>query len=43
VPFISNPDLPRRLELDAPLNPANTKTYYAAGAQGYTDYPALVE
>jgi N-ethylmaleimide reductase len=43
VPFISNPDLPRRLAIDAPLNPANTKTYYASGAQGYTDYPALVE
>ncbi len=26
VPFISNPDLPRRLQLDAPLTPANIKT-----------------
>jgi N-ethylmaleimide reductase len=41
VPFISNPDLPRRLELDAPLAPANTKTYYGPEAVGYTDYPAL--
>jgi N-ethylmaleimide reductase len=41
VPFISNPDLPRRLALDAPLAPANTKTYYGPEAVGYTDYPAL--
>ncbi|MFM1989429.1 MAG: hypothetical protein RJA99_2386 [Pseudomonadota bacterium] len=41
VPFISNPDLPRRLELDAPLAPANTKTYYGPEEVGYTDYPAL--
>jgi N-ethylmaleimide reductase len=41
VHFLSNPDLPRRLELQAPLNPANSKTYYGPGAEGYTDYPAL--
>jgi N-ethylmaleimide reductase len=41
VPFISNPDLPRRLQLDAPLNPANTKTFYGPEEVGYTDYPAL--
>ena len=41
VPFISNPDLPRRLELDAPLAPANTKTFYGPEEVGYTDYPAL--
>jgi N-ethylmaleimide reductase len=29
VPFIANPDLPRRLELNAPLNAANTKTFYS--------------
>lgn len=41
VPYISNPDLVRRLELDAPLNPANVKTYYGPDGVGYTDYPTL--
>ncbi len=41
VPFIANPDLPKRLELDAPLNVANTKTFYSPGSEGYTDYPTL--
>lgn len=41
VPFLANPDLPRRLALDAPLTPANTKTYYGPGPVGYTDYPTL--
>ena len=39
--FLANPDLPRRLALEAPLNEPNQKTYYKAGAEGYTDYPAL--
>jgi 2,4-dienoyl-CoA reductase-like NADH-dependent reductase (Old Yellow Enzyme family) len=39
--FIANPDLPRRFELDAPLNQPNPATYYAEGETGYTDYPAL--
>ena len=39
--FLSNPDLPRRLQLDAPLNPLNPKTLYKPGAEGYTDYPSL--
>ena len=39
--FIANPDLPRRFELDAPLNQPNPSTYYATGETGYTDYPAL--
>ncbi len=39
--FIANPDLPRRLREDAPLNPPNPATFYAPGPQGYTDYPAL--
>ena len=42
VPFISNPDLPDRLMRDAPLNPANPKTFYSAGPGGYTDYPTLM-
>lgn len=39
--FIANPDLPRRLALNAPLNEPNPSTYYARGETGYTDYPAL--
>jgi 2,4-dienoyl-CoA reductase-like NADH-dependent reductase (Old Yellow Enzyme family) len=39
--FIANPDLPRRYELDAPLNQPNPSTYYAEGETGYTDYPLL--
>jgi N-ethylmaleimide reductase len=40
-PFISNPDLPKRLQVNAPLNPADPKTIYASDAIGYTDYPFL--
>lgn len=39
--YISNPDLPKRFELNAPLNETNIKTIYAEGATGYTDYPTL--
>ena len=39
--FIANPDLPRRLERNTPLNAPDPATYYAPGANGYTDYPAL--
>ncbi|ATQ77619.1 alkene reductase [Massilia violaceinigra] len=39
--FIANPDLPRRLQLDAPLNPVRADKFYASNEEGYTDYPAL--
>jgi len=39
--FIANPDLPRRLQLDASLNDPQPETFYHPGAEGYTDYPAL--
>ncbi|SFU51711.1 alkene reductase [Pseudoduganella namucuonensis] len=39
--FIANPDLPRRLQAGAALNPARPETFYHSGAEGYTDYPAL--
>ena len=39
--FIANPDLPRRFELGAPLNPPDPATFYASGPEGYIDYPAL--
>ena len=40
VPFISNPDLPKRLAENLALNETNFATIYAEGATGYTDYPA---
>lgn len=40
-PFISNPDLVRRLRENAPLNAWDSKTFYGGGEQGYTDYPTL--
>jgi N-ethylmaleimide reductase len=38
--FISNPDLPRRLQHGFPLTPYNRSTFYGGEAAGYTDYPA---
>ncbi|MGP3696474.1 alkene reductase [Rhodobacter sp. NSM] len=40
--YISNPDLAERLAAGAPLAPLPTEGLYGGGAQGYTDYPALV-
>lgn len=40
-PYIANPDLERRLELNAELNELDPDTLYGGGAKGYTDYPAL--
>lgn len=42
-PFISNPDLVRRLREHAPLNAWDSKTFYGGGDAGYVDYPALDE
>lgn len=39
--FLANPDLPERFRRGAPLNAANSATFYSPGPQGYTDYPAL--
>lgn len=41
--FISNPDLPKRLALDAPLTPYDRSTFYSWGPEGYLDYAALDE
>ena len=40
-PFISNPDLVRRLREDAPLNPLDAATMFGGDAKGYIDYPTL--
>ncbi|KAK9864281.1 hypothetical protein WJX84_000448 [Apatococcus fuscideae] len=43
-PYIANPDLPRRFELDAPLTPYDRNTFYTQDqVKGYTDYPFLDE
>ena len=42
-PFISNPDLVRRLRENAPLNAPDPTTFYGGGAKGYIDYPKLEE
>ena len=43
-PWIANPDLPRRYELDAPINKYDRSTFYSPDqVKGYTDYPFLPE
>jgi N-ethylmaleimide reductase len=37
--FISNPDLPQRLQHGYPLTPYNRATFYGGEEAGYTDYP----
>jgi 12-oxophytodienoic acid reductase len=40
--FLANPDLPRRFELNAPLNKYDRSTFYTSDPViGYTDYPFL--
>jgi N-ethylmaleimide reductase len=39
--FISNPDLPKRFELNAQIAPWNEATFYTPGEKGYIDYPFL--
>jgi N-ethylmaleimide reductase len=43
VPFISNPDLPERFAVGAPLAPADRATFYGGDERGYVDYPRGVE
>ncbi len=42
-PFISTPDLVRRLRDDLPLNELRADKLYGGGAEGYTDYPTLAD
>ncbi|CAN4108141.1 unnamed protein product [Withania somnifera] len=40
--FLANPDLPKRFEVNAPLNKYNRSTFYTNDPViGYTDYPSL--
>lgn len=41
VPFLANPDLPKRFELNAELNQADPATMFGGNEKGYTDYPFL--
>ena len=41
VPFLASPDLPKRMQLDAELNPPRPELFFVQGPEGYTDYPAL--
>lgn len=41
VPYIANPDLVERYKADAPLNEADSNTFYGGTDKGYTDYPFL--
>jgi N-ethylmaleimide reductase len=43
VPFIANPDLVKRFEIDAPLNAPDQSTFYTFTEKGYNDYPKLGE
>jgi len=42
-PFISNPDLPVRIERGADWAADDPRTWYSPGREGYADYPALPE
>jgi len=42
IPFISNPDLPYRLEHNLELAAADRATFYSATPQGFTDYSTYV-
>jgi len=37
-PFISNPDLVRKLQNDSELTAPDFATFYTPGEKGYTDY-----
>lgn len=41
--FLANPDLPRRWQQGAALNPPDCERFYTPGAEGYIDYPILQE
>ncbi|MBL8018254.1 MAG: alkene reductase [Leptospirales bacterium] len=40
-PFVSNPDLVKRMKSGAELAAPDASTFYTPGEKGYTDYPAL--
>lgn len=42
-PFIANPDLPKRIANDWPLNPVDPSSMYGGTEKGYIDYPTYTE
>jgi N-ethylmaleimide reductase len=36
--FISNPDLPQKIQEEIPFAPYDRATFYGGGEKGYTDY-----
>lgn len=40
---LANPDLLTRWKLDAPLNAYHRRTFYTPTAEGYIDYPFLLD
>lgn len=40
--FVANPDLPKRLHENLPLNPYHRETFYEGGEKGYIDYPFIM-
>ena len=38
-PFLANPDLVARMQINLPLNAPDFATFYTPGPKGYTDYP----
>ncbi|MEL6797512.1 MAG: hypothetical protein AAFO89_11910, partial [Planctomycetota bacterium] len=41
--YISNPDFAERIAQGGPYAEPNKETYYSGDAEGYTDYPTLIE
>ena len=41
--WIANPDLPARIRAGGPYTRSITRRFYGGGADGYNDYPTLVE
>lgn len=41
APFLANPDLPKRFELNAELNQPDRASMFGGGEKGYTDYAFL--
>jgi len=38
---LANPDFAHRIRIGAPMNSAESSTFFGGGARGYTDYPGL--
>lgn len=41
--FLANPDLPKRIREELPINLPDESTFYGGAEEGYTDYPTWEE